>query len=150
MAQKISGVITGLQTMLQTVAVTVGGATFDLDNKVFKYLPSPNDLRAGDVFGTIFWSFPDQAQSLSQSVHAYELEFQVFAYDTRTDHILEVLAEVWDAIVEAWVADQRLGGTIIAGEIRGASPTLGTLSFNGQDYYAVSGFIDCQIDRAAA
>jgi len=149
-AQKISAVITGLQTMLQTVAVTVNSATFDLDNRVFKYMPSPNDLTAGDVFGLIFWSFPDQDQALSQAVHRYELQFQIFAYDARTDQTLEVLAEIWDGIVEAWVADQRLGGAIIAGEIRGASPTLGTLSFNGKDYYAVSGFIDAVIDRAAA
>ncbi len=142
--------LTNLVAMQETVSIT--DPVSRTINKAYKTVPGPQTALATPPFIINTWTFPDQRDLISQEVHDYTINMQVFCYDANSEVAGDIAAAFHEALLNAWVADPKLtqNGTpaIVRGWFRGGDPTVVELQDNGGNRYAgLDLYLDCSIER---
>ncbi len=140
--------LANLVAMQETVSITD-----PITATITKAYKNPPDRQVAPKAPFIIntWSFPEQRDQISQEVHDYSINMQVFCYDASLEQAGDVAAAFHEAILNAWRADPKLtqNGSpgIQRGWLKGNFPTLVGLELNGLHYVGLDLVLDCLIER---
>ena len=147
----IRAALDGLITLEQALAITspvtiTGTGTGTGPVRGYKYPPKAKTGLAQVSF-IHSWAFPQQEDSIQQEVHRYTITAQCLVTDADVAQGFDIASAFWEALLDAWAADQKLTSSVIASTLRSSDPTITGLDFNGKTHAGFTCFFDCWISR---
>ena len=131
--------LTNLIAIQAAVTITVPGA--HTVAVAYKYFP-PQDVAVAEIFFQNDWALVTEERLNGMHRQHYIVHSQLFVTESDMDQAADIATAMMADYVDRLDADITLGGAVTNSELRGGSPTMGTLRRGSLEYMGLDLFLD--------
>jgi hypothetical protein len=140
--------LTNLVTLQESLSITAPVSSSI--KRAYRYTPNMASALPDTPCFLNTWTLTNQELAISLRILFYTIRMQLVVHDSDTDRAADICTAYMNSLITAQNADVTLGGAVNGTSLRGNDPTLGILSWAGQDFVGLDLTMDCEIKDAVS
>lgn len=96
------------------------------------------------------WTLQNQELDIGLRILTYTIRMQLMVFDADFSRAADICSAYMTAFITAHNADITLDSSVTQCALRGGDPTLGVLSWAGQEYVGLDLYLDCELKSAVS